>query len=57
MPEINMAICANLPGAMSKLSEERGFLMSVKMLSLLSILRDSRAVIISPVYSAIMVFI
>jgi hypothetical protein len=44
MPEIKMAMCANLPGAMSRLSEERGFLMRVKMLSLLTMLRDSRAV-------------
>ncbi len=52
MPDMKMARCANFPGAMSRLSEERGFRIRVKMLSLLSILRESRAVMSSPVYSA-----
>jgi hypothetical protein len=50
MPDIKMAICANLPGAISRLSEDLGFLMRVKMLSLCIILSDSLAVMSSPVY-------
>lgn len=54
-PEMKMAIFPNWLGAMSKLSEERGFRIKVKMFSLFIMLRESRAVISSPAYSARMV--
>ncbi len=50
MPEIKMAMLANLLGAISRLSEDLGLRIRVKMLSLLIMLSDYRAVISSPVY-------
>ena len=50
IPEMKMAILANLLGAISKLSHDLGFLIRVKMLSLWIMFRESLAVMSYPVY-------
>lgn len=56
-PDMKMAMLANWLGAMSKLYAERGLRINVKMLSLLTMFNDSRAVISSPAYYVRMVLI
>ena len=56
MPEMKIAIFANLLGAMSRQSADRGLRMRVNMLSLFIMFKDSLAVINYPVYSAMIVF-
>ena len=53
---MKIATLANRLGAISKLSDDLGFLIKVKILSLLIMFSDYLAVINSPVYSAIIEF-
>lgn len=46
MPEMKIAMLANLFGAISRLSEDRGLRIKVNMLSLFIMFKDYRAVII-----------